>query len=104
MMLQKEQAEDFVIATGQTNSLESFVAIAFDCLGLDWNEHVTRDKKLIRPAEISENRGNSSKARDLLDWQPRTFMAEVVKLMIDAELGSNTSKWQSTSFRNRTED
>lgn len=104
MILQKEQAEDFVIATGQTNSLESFVATAFDCLGLDWNEHVTRDKKLIRPAEISENRGNSSKARDLLDWQPRTFMAEVVKLMIDAELGSNTSKWQSTSFRNRAED
>lgn len=104
MMLQREQAEDFVIATGQVNSLESFVATAFDCLGLDWNEHVVRDKSLIRPAEITANRGNFSKARNLLGWQPRTFMAEVVKLMIDAELGSKTRKWHSINSRKRAAD
>jgi len=104
MMLQKDVAKDFVIATGQANSLESFVATAFDCLGLDWNKHVVRDKSLMRPAEISANRGNYSKARDLLGWQPRTFMTEVVKLMIEAELGSNTRKWRSASFRYRSED
>ena len=104
MILQNEQAEDFVIATGQTNSLESFVATTFDCLGLDWNDHVVRDESLIRPAEITENCGNYTKAKGLLGWQPVTFMAEVVKLMVDAELGTNTVKWHSTSARNRVDD
>jgi GDPmannose 4,6-dehydratase len=84
-MLQQDQADDFVIATGVANSLRSFVASTFEAEGLDWNEHVVIDQQLIRPSEISANRGDPSKAARLLDWKPRLFMPDVVQLMIEAE-------------------
>lgn len=85
LMLQQEQADDFVIATGVANSLRSFIARAFEAAGLDWNEHVVIDPRLIRPSEIAANRGDPSKAGRLLDWKPRHFMPDVVQLMVEAE-------------------
>lgn len=85
LMLQQDRADDFVIATGVANSLRSFVASAFDATGLDWNEHVVIDPRLIRPSEIAANRGNPARAGQLLDWKPRHFMPDVVQRMVEAE-------------------
>jgi GDPmannose 4,6-dehydratase len=78
LMLQVEQADDFVIATGQSHSLTDFVAQAFACYGLDWTAHVVNDKKLLRPNEIAWNQGDSSKAKEILGWQANMHMKDVV--------------------------
>ena len=84
-MMQLDQPEDLVIATGQANSLEEFVATAFSQLGLDWREHVDIDETLFRPAEIQCGLGDASRAREILGWQSQKGMHEVVAAMIDAE-------------------
>jgi GDPmannose 4,6-dehydratase len=88
LMLQQEQADDFVIATGMANSLRSFVASAFEANGLDWNAHVVIDPRLIRPSEISANRGDPARAGRVLGWKPGYFMTDVVRLMVEAELNN----------------
>ena len=90
LMLQQDQADDFVIATGVANSLRSFVANAFEAVGLDWNEHIVIDPQLIRPAEIAANRGDPTKAGRLLGWETKHFMPEVVKRMVEAEQNNTT--------------
>ena len=84
-MLQLEKPEDFVIATGEANSLEDFVTCAFAALDLDWKEHVIQDSKLFRPSEIDYSCGNPSKAKQLLNWQPEMKMREIVIEMVRAE-------------------
>ncbi len=84
-MLQQEAPEDYVIATGQTNTLEEFVAKTFQTLGLDWREHVSSDPSLLRPSEIMISRGNPAKAYRQLGWQAGCRMEEVIKRMIAAE-------------------
>lgn len=86
LMLQAEQANDFVIATGQTNSLQDFVAQTFACFGLDWIQHVEHDDQLMRPNEIAWSQGNPEKARQLLGWQATKHMSDVIKILC-----SNTS-------------
>ena len=81
LMIQQEQPDDFVIATGETNSLEEFVAEAFHCVGLDWQEHVISDPSLLRPSEIMVSRGNAGKAATVLGWQARLRMRDVVHEM-----------------------
>ena len=85
-MLQQEKAEDYVIATGVSASLEAFVATAFEHVGLDWREHVVSDPGLLRPSEILENRGDAGKAKAQLGWEATFHMREVVHEMISAEL------------------
>jgi GDPmannose 4,6-dehydratase len=84
-MLQIDQPEDFVIATGESNALEDFVATAFAEVGLDWRRHVVQDAALFRPSEIRHNCGNASKARTLLGWEARMKMQDVVREMIRHE-------------------
>lgn len=84
-MLQSDTPNDFVIATGEANSLQDFVATAFSALDLDWNEYVVQDSKLFRPTEISYSCGNPSKAKLLLNWQPEMKMREIVIEMVRAE-------------------
>ncbi|MCC2110531.1 MAG: GDP-mannose 4,6-dehydratase [Hyphomicrobiales bacterium] len=84
-MLQQEEAEDFVIATGQSHSLEEFVAAAFAEVGLDWRDHVTIDKGLMRPSELRESAGNAGKAEQLLGWRAQVLMPELVARMVAAE-------------------
>ena len=88
-MLQLEEPTDFVIATGQTNSLESFVKTAFEEFNLNWQNHVVQDKLLYRPNEIVNSKGNPEKALRLLDWQATTKMNGLIKKMIEFE--HNTS-------------
>lgn len=85
-MLQQDSADDFVIATGETNKLEDFVAEAFSCVGLDWRDHVISDASLLRPSEISIGLGNPAKANALLGWSASYRMKDVLKMMVEAEL------------------
>ena len=84
-MLQTDSPEDFVIATGESNSLEDFVATAFSEVSLDWRQHVIQDPKLFRPAEIRHSRGHAEKARRLLGWKANMRMRDVVREMIRHE-------------------
>lgn len=88
LMMQQETAGDFVIATGESNSLEMFVKQAFDCAGLDWKEHVVIDQALMRPTDISANVGNPGKAITKLGWAPKYSMHDVVEAMMAAECES----------------
>lgn len=85
-MLQQELPDDFVIATGETHTLEEFISAAFTCVGLDWQEHVVTDPSLYRPTEIAVGRGNPAKAQRLLGWQARYAMHEVVSMMVEEQL------------------
>jgi GDPmannose 4,6-dehydratase len=85
LMLQQEKADDYVIATGQSHSLEEFVATAFARVGLDWRDHLVLDPGLHRPTDIASGRGNPVKALERLGWRARYGMQDVVAMMIDAE-------------------
>jgi GDPmannose 4,6-dehydratase len=85
-MVQQEHPDDFVIATGETHSLEEFVETAFAQLGLDWRDHVVIDPTLFRPTDIASSRGNPRKSRETFGWQARSKMKEVVTLMVEDEL------------------
>jgi GDPmannose 4,6-dehydratase len=85
-MLQCDEAHDFIIATGQSNSLEEFVKEAFAQLNLDWRAHTVASEALFRPTDISEGKGNASKAQRLLGWKAEAQMKEVVAMMVKAEL------------------
>ncbi|MBL1259508.1 MAG: GDP-mannose 4,6-dehydratase [Thiotrichaceae bacterium] len=86
LMLQQEEPDDFVIATGETNSLQDFVATAFASVGLDWQNHVESDSALFRPTDLAESKGNPQKALDVLGWQAKYKMRDVVKTMVDAQI------------------
>ncbi len=86
LMMQQEQPDDFVIATGESHSLEEFVAAAFAQVGLDWRKHVVSDPGLFRPTEIAISRGNPRKSRETLQWQAKYKMKEVIALMVEDEL------------------
>lgn len=85
-MLQQAEPEDFVIATGETNTLEKFVEEAFNAVGLDWREHVHSDSTLIRPSEIMVSRGNPSKAEKVLGWKAHYRMNDIVRMMVNDQI------------------
>ena len=85
-MLQHSVADDFVIATGISHSLQDFVAAAFFELGLDWKDFVETDSQFFRPSEIMCSKGNADKARTDLGWQPAHTMPDVVRLMVGEEM------------------
>lgn len=84
-MLQTEIPDDFVIATGESNSLEQFVTTAFSEVGLDWRKYVFQDSKLFRPSEIRHSRGRAEKARRVLGWEAKMRMQDVIREMIRHE-------------------
>lgn len=85
LMLQQGSPDDYVIATGESYSLEEFIEAAFSNVGLDWREHVELDPALLRPTDLAAGRGNPAKARASLGWQARIKMHDVVRLMMEAE-------------------
>src|SRR6266540_5911960 len=85
MMLQQDQPEDFVIATGETHTVKEFVELAFDRVGLDWEPHVEIDPRYFRPAEVDTLLGDPSKAREKLGWSATTSFDDLVALMVDAD-------------------
>jgi GDPmannose 4,6-dehydratase len=86
MMLQQDEPEDFVIATGETHTVRRCVEIAFDHVDLEWEPHVVIDDAFKRPAEVDLLVGDASKARDQLGWTPGTSFEEMIRLMVDADL------------------
>jgi GDPmannose 4,6-dehydratase len=84
-MLQTDTPEDFVIATGESNTLEDFIATAFSEVGLEWHQYVVKDEKLFRPTEILHSRGRAEKARRKLGWEASLRMRDVVREMIRHE-------------------
>jgi GDPmannose 4,6-dehydratase len=86
MMLQQEQAEDYVIATGEKHSVRDLVQVAFAHVGLDWQEFVEIDPALLRPAEVNHLCGDATKAHQKLGWKPTVTFAELVRMMVDADL------------------
>jgi GDPmannose 4,6-dehydratase len=86
MMLQHDQPDDYVVGTGETHTVQEFVEIAFEHLGLDWRKHVAVDPKLYRPAEVDLLLGDASKARKVLGWQPQVTFHELVKMMVDSDI------------------
>ncbi len=86
LMLQQDQPQDFVIGTGKTWSVEDFAKIAFNVVGLNWQDYVEIDKSLIRPAEVDLLRADPAKAKLILGWQPRTAFEEMARIMVEADL------------------
>jgi GDPmannose 4,6-dehydratase len=86
MMLQAEEPEDYVIATGETHSISEFLDLAFGMLDLDWKQYVEIDPRYYRPAEVDLLLGDASKARNKLGWEPKVTFPELVKLMVDHDL------------------
>jgi len=85
-ILQQDQPDDFVIATGETHSVREFCEEAFACVGLDWKEYVAHDPRYERPAEVDVLVGDASKAKRILGWEPRVRFKELVRLMVEADV------------------
>ncbi len=86
LMLQQDEPEDFVIATGETHSVREFLEATFGYLELDWREYVEIDERYQRPSEVDLLLGDASKAREKLGWTPRVDFQGLVKMMVDADL------------------
>src|SRR5712691_159251 len=86
MMLQHPQAMDLVFATGEQHSVREFAQLAFSLVGLDWSKYVKIDKAYLRPAEVDTLLGDAARARDLLGWRPTISFAELVRLMVEADI------------------
>jgi GDPmannose 4,6-dehydratase len=88
LMLQQDEPDDYVIATGQTHSVREFLNEAFGYLELDWQDYVEIDPRYFRPAEVDLLVGDASKARSKLGWEPKVTFKELVKIMVDADLAN----------------
>ena len=86
LMLQQDQPDDFVIATGKTHSVRQFLEVAFSHVGLAWQDHVKQDPSFLRPAEVDQLIGDNSKAARILGWKPTVQFADLVTMMVDADL------------------
>jgi GDPmannose 4,6-dehydratase len=87
-ILQRDEPDDYVLATNETHSVREFVEEAFSHVDLDWKEFVKHDKRYERPAEVDLLIGNPAKAKKHLDWEPRTRFKDLVRLMVDADLAA----------------
>lgn len=86
IMLQQDEPDDYVIATGETHSVKEFAELAFSYVGLNWQKYVVKDEKFYRSSEVYELKGDFSKAKRKLGWQPKVSFEELVKMMVEADL------------------
>jgi GDPmannose 4,6-dehydratase len=92
-MLQQDQPDDYVLATGETHTIEEFLDEAFRLIGIeDWSKYVIKDPKFYRPAEVDVLNGDYTKAKEILGWQPTTTFKEIVNKMVlnDIQLLKNS--------------
>ncbi|MGI8704179.1 MAG: GDP-mannose 4,6-dehydratase [Candidatus Limnocylindrales bacterium] len=92
LMLQQEEPNDYVIATGVTHSVRELCQVAFARVGLDYESHVTFDQSLNRPAEVDQLRGDASKARNTLGWMPTVQFEELIEMMVDADVARHEAR------------
>ena len=86
LMLQQDEPDDYVVATGEGHSVRDLVELAFSHVGLDWREHVELDENLQRPAEVDTLLGDWSHAREKLGWKPKVLLPQLVGMMVDSDL------------------
>ncbi len=86
MMLQQDEPDDYVVAMGETHSVQEFVELAFGHAGLDWKKYVVIDPKFMRPAEVDLLVGDPGKAKEKLGWKPKVSFPELVKMMVDSDI------------------
>ncbi|HEX8212665.1 MAG TPA: GDP-mannose 4,6-dehydratase [Longimicrobium sp.] len=86
LMLQQEEPRDYVVATGETYSVQDLVSTAFEHAGLDWREHVVLDERFVRPAEVDLLIGSPAKAKAEMGWEPEVGFRQLVTMMVDADL------------------
>jgi GDPmannose 4,6-dehydratase len=98
-MLQQDAPDDYVIATGETHSVQEFCELAFAHVGLDWKDHVVVDPKFVRPAEVDLLLGDAAKARARLGWTPRVTFRGLVRMMVDADMAFVGRAGRSGSIR-----
>jgi len=99
LMLQQEKPDDFIAATGETHTVREFLEIAFGHAGLDWKKFVKSDERFFRPAEIYELRGDYSKARKILSWEPEVSFPELVRMMVSTDLERYAAKGKQPACR-----
>ena len=88
LMLQQPDPEDFVVATGTSYSVQDFVEAAFAVVGVDWRDHVEIDPRYLRPAEIDDLVGDAARADAKLGWRARTYMPELARIMVEADIAA----------------
>lgn len=86
LMLQQDKPDDFVVATGETHSVEEFLDVAFGHVNLDWHDYVVQDERFMRPAEVDLLVGDPSKAGEKLGWEPDVSFEQLVQMMVDADI------------------
>ena len=92
-MLQQDEPSDFVVSTDETHSVREFCELAFGRVGLNWEDHVVIDERFFRPAEVELLVGDATRAREVLDWTAKTSFADLVHMMVDADL-ENLARYQ----------
>lgn len=96
LMLQQDEPDDFVIATGETHSVKEFLEQAFGYAGLDWQQYVKIDPRYFRPTEVDLLIGDAGKAKQQLKWEPKVSFEALVKMMVDSDLRAETLKLEGT--------
>jgi GDPmannose 4,6-dehydratase len=86
LMLQQDESDDYVIATGETHAVQELVEVAFGHVGLDWHDYVRQDERFMRPAEVDLLVGDASKAGHRLGWEPNVLFQELIGMMVDADV------------------
>lgn len=99
LMLQQEEPEDYVIATGETHSVRELLDITFDHLDLDWKPYVKIDPKYYRPTEVDLLIGDASKAKKKLGWEPKVSFRELITMMVESDLAEERLKLEGTGMR-----
>jgi GDPmannose 4,6-dehydratase len=99
LMLQQQQADDFVIATGHTYSIREFLDLVFSKLDLNWNDYVEIDPRYFRPAEVELLLGDPTKAKQLLGWSPKTSLEQLAEIMVDHDLELAKRELHNQSFQ-----
>ncbi len=101
MMLQQDEPDDYVIASGETHSVQELVEVAFDYAGLDWEKYVKIDPRFVRPADVELLIGNPAKAKEKLGWEPRVSFHEMIRMMYDSDLRIVQEQIESTKRAER---
>ena len=92
LMMQQDTPDDYVVSTGQRHTVRDFCQVAFDHVGLNWEDHVEIDPAFLRPADVNTLCGDFSKARENLGWQPEVTFEQLVQMMVDTDLDRVSGK------------
>ena len=87
LMMQQDNPGDYVISTGKSHSIRQFLDVAFNHIGItNWEKHIKQDERFMRPAEVDVLRGDSTKARQILNWEPETSFEKMVSIMVSNDI------------------